>query len=574
MSLVAQIAAAFARVGAELRERPRRAVAVDDPASSSAADVHTTVVALLDALRDAGVIATSDPPENEAPTAAFTYSASDLTATFADTSTDSDGTIEAWSWDFGDGNTSTAQNPTHTYDDAGTYSVSLTVTDDDGATDDVQHDVTVAESDDSSVIVVGGYTLTSTSSAQRWPDGGPFTDHPTIDIPGTPVAGDKLIFVIGCTGKGPIDYLDTGLTEIAAIGGGGSDGMYVAEKTCDGSESGTLTVLTTVGASDWLAICVLVHAHDALDIVSHAQSGPGYGNASPVTIAGPADVATTGDNQLVLWLGSLSSTAETGALTGLSLPEGFVQAVLVQDEVREFIAAFGKAFASPTTATYDATATLTGSGDLNTYACCIVIDASSSEVTPTTFDPARLKNFTLSGGDLVASATGTEGIAAVANPLDAAAAAYYWEMQVTVRGNYACAGLVAASVDIPSASSYLGVVAGSYAAFSDASSNLDFSGASVSGEPPVFETGDVLRFSLVGGKLYFGRAGSGWWNAAAQDWTGDPATGVGAMVTGITGDVSPAVGDYDDPATVWTAALAPGSWAAAAPAGCTAWPRA
>ena len=36
--------------------------------------------------------------------------------------------IEAWEWDFGDGNASVAQNPFHTYDSAGVYTVSLTVT--------------------------------------------------------------------------------------------------------------------------------------------------------------------------------------------------------------------------------------------------------------------------------------------------------------------------------------------------------------------------------------------------------------------------------------------------------------
>src|SRR5512135_2043679 len=34
-----------------------------------------------------------------------------------------------WAWDFGDGATSTEQNPTHTYTDPGTYTVSLEVTD-------------------------------------------------------------------------------------------------------------------------------------------------------------------------------------------------------------------------------------------------------------------------------------------------------------------------------------------------------------------------------------------------------------------------------------------------------------
>ena len=72
---------------------------------------------------------------NVAPTAAFSVSTSDLTATFTDTSSDSDGSIASWSWDFGDGNSSTSQNPVHVYASAGSYSVELTVTDNEGATD-------------------------------------------------------------------------------------------------------------------------------------------------------------------------------------------------------------------------------------------------------------------------------------------------------------------------------------------------------------------------------------------------------------------------------------------------------
>ena len=49
-------------------------------------------------------------------------------------SMDSDGTIVAYLWDFGDGSTSTDANPTHDYLAAATYDVTLTVTDDAGAT--------------------------------------------------------------------------------------------------------------------------------------------------------------------------------------------------------------------------------------------------------------------------------------------------------------------------------------------------------------------------------------------------------------------------------------------------------
>lgn len=54
---------------------------------------------------------------------------------FTDTSVDPDGTIVSWLWDFGDGSpVSTAQHPTHRWDTAGSYSVTLTVVDDRGAT--------------------------------------------------------------------------------------------------------------------------------------------------------------------------------------------------------------------------------------------------------------------------------------------------------------------------------------------------------------------------------------------------------------------------------------------------------
>ena len=67
--------------------------------------------------------------EPTAPTAGFTAAPTSgpapLAVQFTDTST---GSPTSWAWDFGDGTTSTAQNPSHTYAAAGTYSVTLTAT--------------------------------------------------------------------------------------------------------------------------------------------------------------------------------------------------------------------------------------------------------------------------------------------------------------------------------------------------------------------------------------------------------------------------------------------------------------
>ncbi len=50
-------------------------------------------------------------------------------------------TITGWAWDFGDGATSTEQNPTHTYADYGVYSVSLTITTADGCSSEITMEV-------------------------------------------------------------------------------------------------------------------------------------------------------------------------------------------------------------------------------------------------------------------------------------------------------------------------------------------------------------------------------------------------------------------------------------------------
>ncbi|AYF26841.1 peptidase [Micromonospora tulbaghiae] len=86
---------------------------------------------------------TTTPPTNRPPTASFTVVTNALTATFTDRSSDSDGSIASRRWNFGDGTTSTATNPTKTYSTAGTYTVSLAVTDNQGGVDTASQTVTV-----------------------------------------------------------------------------------------------------------------------------------------------------------------------------------------------------------------------------------------------------------------------------------------------------------------------------------------------------------------------------------------------------------------------------------------------
>ena len=121
---------------------------------------------ILDAA--AAVQAAGGGSANAAPVANFGVTTSGLTASFTDSSTDSDGTISSRSWNFGDGSTSTSTNPSHTYAAAGSYTVSLTVTDDDGASNTKTASVTVSSGGSGgSTVLQNGVAVTGLSGARN-----------------------------------------------------------------------------------------------------------------------------------------------------------------------------------------------------------------------------------------------------------------------------------------------------------------------------------------------------------------------------------------------------------------------
>ena len=78
------------------------------------------------------------PAPPSPPIAGFSYSpmnpSTTDTVSFKDQSSDADGQVVAWAWDFGDGATADTASPQHSYSHSGTYMVTLVVTDDDGNT--------------------------------------------------------------------------------------------------------------------------------------------------------------------------------------------------------------------------------------------------------------------------------------------------------------------------------------------------------------------------------------------------------------------------------------------------------
>ena len=80
------------------------------------------------------------------PNASFSYNCTDLSCSFDGSgSTDSDGTITGYAWNFGDSSNSNATNPSHAYGTYGSYSVTLTVTDNDGQQDSISKTVDLSD---------------------------------------------------------------------------------------------------------------------------------------------------------------------------------------------------------------------------------------------------------------------------------------------------------------------------------------------------------------------------------------------------------------------------------------------
>jgi PKD repeat protein len=104
---------------------------------------------------------TVDDGVNAPPNAVITsISCSGLSCSYSGSgSSDSDGSITGYAWDFGDGGTATGVTANHSYAATGNYTVTLTVTDNGGATDDASQNITVNEPSAATSLAVASITV-------------------------------------------------------------------------------------------------------------------------------------------------------------------------------------------------------------------------------------------------------------------------------------------------------------------------------------------------------------------------------------------------------------------------------
>ena len=260
-------------------------IGVWDYLSSSSTNAPVTL--LVDDLR-ATTVAGTTPPANTPPTASFTTSCSQLTCSVnASGSTDTDGTITSYAWSFGDGQTAIGMTSSRTYAAAGTYTVTLTVTDDDGATASTTRQVSPTAPPPSGVLAQDAFGRTASSGWGTADLGGTWTTASsatsfsvsggTGNVSMTAGAG-RNVYLAGALSSAT-DMVFTMSTDKAATGGG----LYV-------SPIGR----RVVGVGEYRAkVRLLANGQVALSLVRTNSSGVETTIRNEATVAGLTATAGT-----------------------------------------------------------------------------------------------------------------------------------------------------------------------------------------------------------------------------------------------------------------------------------------
>jgi PKD repeat protein len=182
---------------------------------------------------------------NQPPVAAFSANCTNLVCALdGSASSDPDGTVAGYSWDFGDSTAAgTGKTPSHTYANAGTYNVVLTVTDDGGLTNSLTRAVTVTSAP--VTLATDAFERTVASGFGTADTGGAWT-----------ASGAKLTAsVSGGAGNATLPAGSTGFERLAGVSNLNTDVTHTlwADSVPTGGGAYLATIVRSTAAGDYFA---------------------------------------------------------------------------------------------------------------------------------------------------------------------------------------------------------------------------------------------------------------------------------------------------------------------------------
>ena len=247
------------------------------------------------------------PPPNQLPVARASVTCPDLSCTFDGTaSSDPDGHVVSYAWDFGDGLTDTGATPSHTYAQEGTYSYTLTVTDNRGGTDQTTGSIKVTDPA-TSPIHFGGATGAVAG-----------TNKPAVTVPGAAQAGDLLLMTAALSSSTVTASDPTGVTGWTLLGTTDANGMksMVWWKYAGASDHGTkVTVPLSAGAKSTLQVLDYTGVDPTQPIDAFASANDTTTKSAHVS---PTITSGSGDWVVSLWADKSSATTAWTAPNGVT----------------------------------------------------------------------------------------------------------------------------------------------------------------------------------------------------------------------------------------------------------------
>ena len=256
--------------------------------------------------RSRGIFVYGSPTfPDQPPTAQATANCTGLNCSFDGTgSSDPDGTVASYAWNFGDGSTGTGPTPTHGYAAAGTYTYTLTVTDNQGVTSTpVQGTVTVT---------TPANAISFTATAHNYVTSG---TSASVTTPNAVSAGDtELLYVTTSNSTANAINTPPGWTPVTTQSSAPLQ-TAVFEKTASATDAGSTVTATVAGAGP-----IAIQLVDYSNVGASAPVTAGASDSNTATHTAPAVAVANGGSWVVsFWSDKSSST------TAWSLPSTVVQ---------------------------------------------------------------------------------------------------------------------------------------------------------------------------------------------------------------------------------------------------------